>query len=437
MAIVGNTYEILKKSPLFNLSLASKELFHSNFIAWYAENYRENFIAFINCCLLPKITWSEGWNEKWKVLRESKNYDICIKDGDGNIRLIIENKVKSIPYKEQLEGYKDEIQNSINKKFKSKNNCKSNQIIDRTSVAYILLSLSTDFPDRDDIEKDWTIINYGDLAMYLKNKHNYKVDYKDQLVLDYADFITNLQELEKHWAEETAKENLDGTTFLLNFKADKVDQVQSNEDDGHRNESESDNPVGNTSEYERAKELRIHDLYGKTRAQRICMRLKEKLPQELKQNVSWGFTNGTPILQVKWPSEHIQGKNEYEEFFIQIQGNQYRHAVNLVNRKDCNDNPLSTEQATKVVLSDSGEKHLANKKYADFYSNYPDVPNVLINGKKCDLQNNKITNYCQYGGHPNGGLCSFVYYYKKISPYSTIQDILDIIVKDVKNNFNF
>jgi hypothetical protein len=31
--------DILKKSPLFNLSLSSKELFHSNFLAWLCENY--------------------------------------------------------------------------------------------------------------------------------------------------------------------------------------------------------------------------------------------------------------------------------------------------------------------------------------------------------------------------------------------------------------
>ena len=29
----------LKKSPIFNLSLGSKELFHSNFIDWLAKNY--------------------------------------------------------------------------------------------------------------------------------------------------------------------------------------------------------------------------------------------------------------------------------------------------------------------------------------------------------------------------------------------------------------
>jgi hypothetical protein len=34
-----NHVQRLKKSPLFNLSLASKELFHSNFLAWLCEAY--------------------------------------------------------------------------------------------------------------------------------------------------------------------------------------------------------------------------------------------------------------------------------------------------------------------------------------------------------------------------------------------------------------
>jgi hypothetical protein len=33
----------LKNSLLFNLSLSSKELFHSNFIAWVCNNYSSTF----------------------------------------------------------------------------------------------------------------------------------------------------------------------------------------------------------------------------------------------------------------------------------------------------------------------------------------------------------------------------------------------------------
>ena len=37
------TIEKLKKSPLFNLSLSSKELFHNNFLYWIGHNYPSEF----------------------------------------------------------------------------------------------------------------------------------------------------------------------------------------------------------------------------------------------------------------------------------------------------------------------------------------------------------------------------------------------------------
>lgn len=35
-------YEQIKKSPLFRVSLSSKELFHTNFIAWALETEEDN-----------------------------------------------------------------------------------------------------------------------------------------------------------------------------------------------------------------------------------------------------------------------------------------------------------------------------------------------------------------------------------------------------------
>ena len=40
--------ESLKKNTMFNLSLSSKELFHSNFIAWLIENYPNNMNNIFN-----------------------------------------------------------------------------------------------------------------------------------------------------------------------------------------------------------------------------------------------------------------------------------------------------------------------------------------------------------------------------------------------------
>lgn len=40
---MNETIEKLKISPLFNLSLSSKELFHSNFLYWIGRTYPSEF----------------------------------------------------------------------------------------------------------------------------------------------------------------------------------------------------------------------------------------------------------------------------------------------------------------------------------------------------------------------------------------------------------
>src|SRR5436305_1043609 len=90
----------LRDSPLFNLSLASKELFHSNFLGWLCEMYPQP-AGSLFARFLKTAPSSRG---DIKVGRESKNTDLLITYSDGQ-QLIIENKVKSIPSEEQLRKY--------------------------------------------------------------------------------------------------------------------------------------------------------------------------------------------------------------------------------------------------------------------------------------------------------------------------------------------
>ena len=94
----------LKESPLFNLSLGSRELFHSNFLYWLGGMYKDEvgtlFARFISdrsgdCSL-------EDFPQ-----RERENIDLQFHFKNGT-KLIVENKVKSIPYKEQLARYTEE-----------------------------------------------------------------------------------------------------------------------------------------------------------------------------------------------------------------------------------------------------------------------------------------------------------------------------------------
>ena len=76
----------LKSNPIFQLSLASKELFHSNFLYWLSQddNLRPYFEYVISSLCDNKIKWKETFGGdgpgkyNYVVLREFKNFDLCI-----------------------------------------------------------------------------------------------------------------------------------------------------------------------------------------------------------------------------------------------------------------------------------------------------------------------------------------------------------------------
>lgn len=106
------TIESLKNSPIFAMSLSSKELFHSNFWAWLMDQDSE-FIE----CFFPSDDLS-GENGI-QILREKEHMDIQIVVGVD--KYVIENKFKSIPTESQLleyagaEGFKKGVLTGISK----------------------------------------------------------------------------------------------------------------------------------------------------------------------------------------------------------------------------------------------------------------------------------------------------------------------------------
>ncbi len=89
----------LKESLLFRMSLGSKELYHSNVWAWLIEkdpNFINVFFEDVN---------QQDYN---RVSRESHSRDVIVWMNDKNDNkyyLVIENKIKSLPTKEQLTKY--------------------------------------------------------------------------------------------------------------------------------------------------------------------------------------------------------------------------------------------------------------------------------------------------------------------------------------------
>lgn len=86
--------DYLKESPLYAMSLGGRELYHSNFWAWLMRKYP----GFIN------VFFENIETDGVKITREEKNHDLTIHTKNNKI-YIIENKIKSLPSKEQLDRY--------------------------------------------------------------------------------------------------------------------------------------------------------------------------------------------------------------------------------------------------------------------------------------------------------------------------------------------
>lgn len=180
--------EKLKNNPIFQLSLSSKELFHSNFLAWLAEGDNTR-------CVFNKVmqTWLDDKNWEYKpnemeVKREYNHFDFCVcdklsidgNDVTGNVQVVLENKFKSIAYTDQLVDYKDRTKTLNEEGYKNKykaeeaNNGKIlprgwRDEVEHPNTKYILLTLADNFLDKDEIQSlGWKIVTYAEYAKLLR-----------------------------------------------------------------------------------------------------------------------------------------------------------------------------------------------------------------------------------------------------------------------------
>lgn len=270
-----DAYENLNKSPLFQLSLSSKELFHSNFIYWIHLAEHELFKKLVQKWVgsdIKKVT---------EVNREKKNFDLSIiyETDNGNLsHLIIENKVKSIPSKAQLESYTK----------------KAGKEIAQQNTTLLLLTFSEIY----ELPENWQQQNYGAFIANLKFlSKELKDSYHKHLISDYCHFA--------------------GTMYDI-FK------------DFQKDEKFFDHKI-----YKKAKLLRIHDLYCKCQASKVSDLITQN-PIIKKQCSAkgypkvvpgHGFTNGTGLVELFYCID----KNY--SWGIQVQNKELRLAVNSPENK--------------------------------------------------------------------------------------------------------
>ena len=369
--------------------MANKELFHSNFLAWLAENNetRHIFVKAIQSLSKKKVPWAEDFlnnSGKFLVKREYEHFDLCIlqkisqNNKNGKIKkdvqlpvFVLENKNKSLPDDNQLKGYEGTV-----KKIWSKWGKKD----DKNSITYLLLSLAIDFPDKEKIEEEqtWSICSYGDLARALVPPITINTYYY-YLINDYIQFISILHNLSQKW--------LKIQTYLMPDE-----------------------------EREQLNECRLYDICDKIRHSRFVSIYKDKYQDE----ITSFFSNGAGL---EWSCK----KNEVE-IVIQIQDGQYRHAVKCeATASKIGKNNDERNEKGKEVIKKAGVTDFL-KICEDAKAFMPNNNNVFVDNVIYPNKKGNLFNIFEKTGK-NGYV--MLYQYKKIEPKVSIEDVLDYLHKEI------
>ena len=387
----------LKASPLFNLSLASKELFHSNFLYWLWSN-EETQQIFINIIeTWTGFEYGSNWWENAEVKREFLNLDLCIiyknkanaeDDNNGKILVVLENKVKSIPYLAQL----DEYVLKVNKHNKTE--------LEKDKVSYILLSLTGSFPNKGRM-KSWTIKYYNDFYEKLLYNMGTLSDnnlYEKLLIEDYSKFVENLHNLQKEWS----------------IVSDASDQKYFYDDKAEE-------------------EIRVHDLCRKSRCAQILLELGRTLgnaefgvsikniQEKVKKNkpcesvyLNFGMTRGVGLIDVK-----ILFNNNFL-LGIQVQGDSYRHVLEYLS-------PESVKEGDSGIICESSffRKNFEDNSTWKIKSDNSILAEDIYPVKpKTKSKKDKDPNFNSYGS-------TFLYQSRKINKKTIVAKLIELIKSDI------
>jgi hypothetical protein len=389
--------EGLKNNFLFQASLGSKELFHSNMLAWILEQQNESkqFEALkIFIEEVAKLDVGIITEENNPIIaREENKIDLTIKwkEGDNWNLIFIENKMKSIPTIDQLEKYDGKIDVLWDSKT-------DNWLDGRVRKKYIL----TPFPSKVQSNSKimlWENITYSKEILDFFNKLlNDEILFANadikNIIYKYIDFIENQNKL------------------LWQFNlADNINSFNERKYDFYTPEI-----------YNQLTNLRLHDLILKLAHQKIGLLIEEQLSTNFKNLIEHDYTkfkDGTKKIFIDHSFSRGSGIStvsvlikENQAVSLQLQEGSLRY-FSALHKKGGNTN---INFAKKLV-----EKKLW------FY----DLDGELLSGNgrknKDILKINDSTIFNSYG-------LNFIYLNKNVSEYNDkpISDLVDLICGEVK-----
>ncbi len=326
----------LSDSQVFAMSQGSRELFHSNMIAWLGKNRSSIFLQ----RLLTKLGIPAVLSDKSLVLREWNSFDLVIQFSP-NSYLVIENKFKSIPAATQLLAYAAKAE-----KLRARGN----------TVHLVLLAPSCPIDSRQglDLIKDgaWSFLTYEALAEVVEDVAERESDYyMCRLITEYALLIRRLICLRNLCSAESTATFLPGPDYDLLCK------------------------------------VKLHDLVYKWRYETLALRLEQLLGDRLykgvelpgdkhfdpngKTSVSSNFTHGTALVDMYRLAPGIPQEIETAAPMIgvQLQHDLLRFVVINVGIKSAKEilfsdavEGLLTELSDQLKLTGAKERRKNNEK---------------------------------------------------------------------------
>lgn len=395
-----NIIENLKNNFLFQASLGSKELFHSNLLAWLLEqkckdgsySVLEKFIKeFANQEVELKET-------QFNVFREKDNIDLLIEWEQNNKKnyIFIENKVKSLPKQNQLVSYNGKIEKIAKCKIK-------NLPKDRIIKSFLLTPLKPNIDLENEKIKNWESISYeNDIIPFLEQISISELVFVNEnigfVIHNYLDFLKNLIELFKC------------------FKLDDFSSFVKNEYNIYAGENEL---IG------LADEIRIRDLIVKLFHDNIGELIRIKL-KDLENNFDFQIVHDHPKDSFKSGNIFItsgftrsQGLTDIKICFeknlllgIQLQGNSLKFLTEIFGGKTLQDRNI------KFAENLFKERIWFHDKEGNPYSGKGRNSKLMVPGH--DFSFNSYTP-------------KFIYLNKDISDYKDceIDDLTDFIVEQV------
>lgn len=363
----------LRSSSMFYMSLGSKELFHSNFLQWLSVTDWKFFIKIMHTLSNQeeKYWWEDFDQSIIEVRRECLNFDLSIwvLDNSGEIDekerwipvLILENKMKSLPYRKQLEDYVDkafaywrkgkstvDIKSEIDK-AKKKNSWETTHDITLVVLSLLAPTDSDDLqkpiqksiiygrndPQKISIEFSWVCKTYNDLFCAI-NQSGYNPigdsEFFNKILNDYSTFISNLYKIATYdW-------QINGSQFYMERLCPR--NLPDNNDDKKKIKELDSLRIADIREkicYDQLLNLLIEKMKGKRIVNVQRLKSEDFSPKKGVRGEFRCRTNyfhNVGLFEVIFLIKERDSKIENDEPFfltIQIQGNYYTHGISGKN----------------------------------------------------------------------------------------------------------